>query len=472
MKSRLIVSEGSSRLLLIFAGWGMDAGVFENIRRPGYDVMVVWDYRSLSIDWSIADGYEEICLFAWSMGVAAAASTISPIAGRITLKIAVNGTLTPIDDSHGIPEAIFYGTLQNLSKENLEKFFRRMCATRADRELFEKRRPSRPVEELAEELRTIGLRHGADKEPAKTEIQWDVAVIGSSDKIFPPENQRRAWEGNARRIPEVDKGHFFDFSSLIESFLIDKEEAQIRFSSARTEYAGNATVQKEVVERLVEMITASGIDAELLTCRGRVLEVGSGSGFLSEKIGMLAPEAEILLWDFAASIPAELPQGPAYIHEKRDAETGITSLPDCSISHIFSASTLQWFNSPERFLGNCARVLGKGGYAFITTFTTGNMQEIAEISGATLPLMTEEELLETVSRHFDVVAREFERKTLLFDSPLEVLRHLRLTGVNSLGRRNEETLSPFELVRRYPVMPDGKYRLTYTPALLILRKRH
>ena len=68
MKHELIHSENSPRLLLIFAGWGMDADVFRDIRRPGYDVMVVWDYRSFFIDWSCTASYTEICLLAWSMG--------------------------------------------------------------------------------------------------------------------------------------------------------------------------------------------------------------------------------------------------------------------------------------------------------------------------------------------------------------------------------------------------------------------
>ena len=30
----------------------MDAAPFAGLRRPGYDIMVVWDYRSSDIDWS------------------------------------------------------------------------------------------------------------------------------------------------------------------------------------------------------------------------------------------------------------------------------------------------------------------------------------------------------------------------------------------------------------------------------------
>lgn len=99
MNYQLVSDTGSHRLLLIFAGWGMDANVFSHVRRPGYDVMVVWDYRTFHIDWSVCEPYEEICLLAWSMGVFAASQTTQAIDYKITCRIAVNGTLRPIDDA-------------------------------------------------------------------------------------------------------------------------------------------------------------------------------------------------------------------------------------------------------------------------------------------------------------------------------------------------------------------------------------
>ena len=46
---------------------------------------------------------------------------------------------------------------------------------------------------------------------------------------------------------------------------------------------------------------------------------------------------------------------------------------------IFSASTMQWFNSPKTFMSECARVLRKGGYAILSTFGPGTMTEIGSL---------------------------------------------------------------------------------------------
>ena len=98
MKQLFVKRSHSDRLLLIFAGWAMDANPFRHVSRPGYDTLVVWDYRDLSIDWSEAAAYDEIVLIAWSMGVYAASMTIHSIDHLITSKIAVNGTLSPVDN--------------------------------------------------------------------------------------------------------------------------------------------------------------------------------------------------------------------------------------------------------------------------------------------------------------------------------------------------------------------------------------
>ena len=66
MKSKFIVRNDSSRLLLIFAGWGMDWRPFASLSRPGYDILVIWDYRDLLFDWKPLFRYDEICLIASS----------------------------------------------------------------------------------------------------------------------------------------------------------------------------------------------------------------------------------------------------------------------------------------------------------------------------------------------------------------------------------------------------------------------
>ena len=96
-------------------------------------------------------------------------------------RVALNGTVTPVDDLKGIPQQVFEGTLEGLNEVALEKFIRRMCLKKENLETFLSKRPQRAVEELQEELRRIGEQV---KSCAVPSFAWERAVIGKNDFDF------------------------------------------------------------------------------------------------------------------------------------------------------------------------------------------------------------------------------------------------------------------------------------------------
>lgn len=168
------------------------------------DVAICYDYRSLDFDYSLVEGYDNIQVVAWSMGVWAAAFVLRDNPFPVTESIAINGTLYPVDDEKGIARRIFQGTLESLSEQSLLKFHRRMCGSAEALQRFLAHAPQRALEELREELRLIGER--AEK-PLRSAFVWDKAYIGRQDKIFLPVNQERAWEGTP--IYWVEGEHLF-----------------------------------------------------------------------------------------------------------------------------------------------------------------------------------------------------------------------------------------------------------------------
>lgn len=207
MKQYFIHKDDSPWLTLFFAGWGMDEHPFMDYRSRCCDLLVCYDYRSFDFDFSLLEGYRDIRLVAWSMGVWAASYLLQD-KGNLPLseRIAVNGTLTPVDEEKGIPPHIFKGTLDGLNERNLQKFYRRMCGSREDTNYFLERAPQRNIEDLREELRLIGERAVANPVPSFT---WKVAVIGSEDLIFSAANQRRAW-AQAGLIRDECMGSHYD----------------------------------------------------------------------------------------------------------------------------------------------------------------------------------------------------------------------------------------------------------------------
>lgn len=206
MKQHFIIRNNSKHLLLFFAGWGMDETPFTDMHPADSDWMICYDYRSLEFDESLLKGYSEITLVGWSMGVWAASRIMELYPCLpVSRSIAINGTLHPVSESKGIAPAIFEGTLQGLTEKTLQKFQRRMCGSSSEYKVFQTVAPQRPVEELKEELAAIQKQYLSSDAPG---FRWQKAIIGRNDRIFTPENQRRAWENNVELIEESEAAHY------------------------------------------------------------------------------------------------------------------------------------------------------------------------------------------------------------------------------------------------------------------------
>lgn len=456
MIQQFTVNEGNRRLILIFAGWGMDEKPFMRLRLPGHDIAVVWDYRDMTFCADRYSGYTDIYLFAWSFGVYAAARVLAAGLLQPTVKIAVNGSTEPVSDLNGIPEAIFSGTLDNLNTRTLDKFYRRMCSDSRQAADFMAARPVRDIEELRDELRAIA------REAAYTgAIQadgWDRAVISEDDRIFPAENLKRAWS----RLPRVrviaGGAHLPDWQTLIEQELIDKRLVAQRFNRSAATYEANADVQRHIARRLWSMWLEASPRAPL-----SVLEAGYGTGLLTRLYLRHWKPYRVSLWELAP-VEIELPGAGEII--AGDAEELIRQVPDNYYEAIASASAMQWFDSPARWLRHAARVLKPGGIIAVATFGPDNMKEVAAVTHLPLRYYSADELAAMVPPGCSIIAIEQEHIVQEFGSPLEVLSHIRLTGVNAM--RGAST-SVRQFINDYPVT-DGRAPLTYHPIYMIIKK--
>lgn len=209
MKQFFLRQGHAPRLTLFFTGWGMDDTPFHPCSNATAesDLLLCYDYRQLdNFDEDALRPYTDITLVAWSMGVWAASQVLQKSLLPLTERIAVNGTITPVDEERGIPFAVFNGTLAGLTDASLRKFQRRMCTSASTFQRFLAVAPRRPLEELRHELDAIGQQCLA-LPPADT-FRWDKAVISTDDRIFCPANQLRAWTGKAEIHLIEGGGHY------------------------------------------------------------------------------------------------------------------------------------------------------------------------------------------------------------------------------------------------------------------------
>lgn len=464
MKSKYVSRNSSDRLILIFAGWGMDWHLFSDLSRPGYDILIIWDYKDLSFNWKPLSKYNEICLIAWSMGVFAASITIHEIEQRITTRIAINGTLVPIDEAYGISPAIWHGTLNALSPGTWRKFQRRMCSSAAQFEDYTTRASQRTIADIKEELIALETHTLFHADEIK---RWDMAIVSLHDGIFPYTNQIRAWSSLAP-VRIVDSGHLPDFRQIIARLVIDKERVGKRFTRAAGTYHRSASVQHLVAETLMKHFDTI-FESENIV--GNVIEIGPGADCCLTRlwIDRTDTRAKISLWDLVDLDVSTLRRPVKF--EKCDAELRIRKEPSASAGFIFSSSTVQWFNSLREFIRECERVLYPGGYLVLSTYLAGNLPEMSEISGNGLQLHSLDDWNKLIPDGMEILVKESEFLRLSFDSPRQVAEHFRETGVNGVSYGQSSLSVLRKILDCYPEDPEtGKYNLTYLPVYIIARK--
>ena len=214
MKTKLIRTKSPSRRVkVVFLGWSADDSMERLFVSEDYDVLLVWDYRDWTFDYSILNDYEEIKLFAWSLGVFASGEVMSRCSQRIVRSVAFAGTLLPIDNAKGIPQKVYELTTNTLSPAALKKFRLRMCGGAEGLKTFPLDDRECDIEELKAALVSIEKRYMANGAGSFT---FDKAYICGRDKIFPPDNQLSAWQ-TTTESETIDCEHF-DFEQMRNIF--------------------------------------------------------------------------------------------------------------------------------------------------------------------------------------------------------------------------------------------------------------
>ena len=200
------INKSQSKLLLFFAGWSASPESFRHLEATeDTDLWICYDYRDLTFDEDLST-YREIRLVAWSLGVWVASVVFRDKEWPFTDAIAINGTTCPIDDRLGIPQALFKGTMENLTAEGMHRFNRRMCGKKEILQAYEQT-PARPLAEIREELQYLYQQITDGSVIPGAPIIWTNAFISSDDRIFPAENLRTFWQGRCP-ITEIEAPHY------------------------------------------------------------------------------------------------------------------------------------------------------------------------------------------------------------------------------------------------------------------------
>jgi len=221
---------------------------------------------------------------------------------------------------------------------------------------------------------------------------------------------------------------------------VDKNLVSRQFQRAAATYDCQAMIQHRVADHLLAMLVEN--------CRrelDRVLEIGCCTGLLSRKLIKARPDiSELVLNDLVEDFagPAGNLSGPLFIRFLAgDIET--IALPG-PFDLVLSSSTFHWLHDLPGLLAKLAENMTPGGCLAFSIYGPENLREIRQLSGIGLDYFSLEEVEEMVGQYFTLDQSSQKEERFSFATPMDILNHLRQTGVNAVKR---EPWSPGRLQR-------------------------
>ena len=276
---------------------------------------------------------------------------------------------------------------------------------------------------------------------------------------------------------------------------VNRQHIKTHFSHAAPSYEEAAILQKTVAERVDERLELTTIEVQT------VLDVGSGTGLLTEKVIARYPSAQCFALDLSESMLLQsLPrlQKPRFPvlgsaingflknctftkgFATKSAATRINAdvyqlpLADNSVDLIVSNLMLQWCDDLDAVFAEFRRVLRPEGLLMFTTFGPDTLKELRKAWQAADA--DYEHVNHFIDMHdigdaliragFGQPVMDMELFTLTYDKPMGVLKDLKAIGATNANQNRSQGLmgkTKFHaMLEAYDgLRKDGKIPATY-----------
>lgn len=241
---------------------------------------------------------------------------------------------------------------------------------------------------------------------------------------------------------------------------INTKSIKSRFEKSMEQYDKNAVVQIDSAKKITEKL--SQIKSDFNT----ILELGAGTGVLTKEL-----KDKIKFKKYIANDLVE--KSKSYISKiipNSEFITGnaIKIKPTQKVDLIISNAMFQWFSDLTDITEYVKKFLNDDGILAFTTFGKENFKEISDLSGLSLHYLSRDEVKAKIENSFKVLHIEDYTYKLDFNTPLELLLHMKNTGVNSLSPKPWTIKEIKDFCEKYMNKYD-KVQLTYNPIIVIAK---
>lgn len=207
------------------------------------------------------------------------------------------------------------------------------------------------------------------------------------------------------------------------------------FNQAATTYNDAADIQRVIADDLILFADALSIEPT------RILELGSGTGYLSQQLIQTFPNSTLYLTDCAIDMLAisQRNNTSAHIAAYGEALPFATQSQDLIISNLM----LQWCHS-EQIFNEAYRVLNHGGHFIATTLGPHTLHTLAKLNIVN-PFQTRATLRRQLTqfKHVSLEAKIYRSQPAPYST---ILRNLTNIGSTTLSN-NPIKLSTYKQIR-------------------------
>lgn len=243
--------------------------------------------------------------------------------------------------------------------------------------------------------------------------------------------------------------------------MIDKSLVKKRFKRSLKTYDENAIVQKQMASKLVDFLPCKKFNS--------VLEVGCATGILTRE---MAQNVECTKYTSNDIVEESVKYVKEIIPECEFIAGDIEELNlNEKYDLIISNACLQWCSDIENTFKKLFDALNDNGIIAISIFGDENLKEIKssfDIENKTYSMTS----LKYFFSEYNVLLNKEETIKMSFSSPVEVLKHIKLTGVNALKelKLTKTDLKNFERDYSKKYSENGSVYLTYNPVYILCQK--